>query len=737
LPAYLEITVADFRTKYGFITPNKELGADLTAAFAKRGSKEPQPGEVESWNESLPKLAEALHDADLDNLSMFIEFDLPPSNRCADVVLAGPGKTRNQPVYMVVELKQWTDFEVRQSDGKVLAGSGRGKAKWKTHPWKQVRNYREYLADAYGLLGKGYLYAAAYLHNATDDFMARLRSARGGAGADMFGASERDKFQKFLRQVFESSESPVPARSLRNARPRFSDSLLNRIHAEFDESGSDRFVLLGEQEEAYEEVVEAVHQAALQKKKAAVIVRGKPGTGKTAVAMRLAGEYFRNDLAVYYQVWHAAFREALIAHSGLRPSLAEQVFLSPRGEIVREHKAPMNIALSICDEAHRLEEWTKERKVQGTEPQIKDILATSDLHVFFIDDDQQVKMKEIGTVERLRTELEKLDVIVSEVELTTQFRSGGVEAYVDWTRKLVGLEDSPPERWRQREDFELWIAEWPGEVEQILQARISGKERYRITAGFCWPWPEESKGRGRVEIGNWRKDWNLKSGGSPDGPESKKWAWEKGGHRQVGCVHTSQGLEWEWTGVIIGPDLIWDGKRSVPVLENNLNLPNYAKDPEKRKKAEKLIRNAYYILMTRGQRGAVIYAEDSLLRAELRSLVEPLTLPLTAKEQQDLPRALNRLHPDFKATVDAFHRDGGPLARASVEYVPSYRTELAWREKRVAILPDALPDDDAKKAKQAYADAGWIAQRASDWDAADLLAALKAADTESANTTPS
>lgn len=726
MSAYLEISVAEFRSKYGF-APNKELGEELTAAFVKRGAKKPQPGEVQSWNESLPTLAEVLHDAGLENLSMFIEFDMPPSNRCADVLLAGPGKTPNQPVYMVVELKQWTEFEICQGNGKVLAGWGRGRRTWKTHPWKQVQNYKEYLADAYGLLGKGYLYAAVYLHNATDDFMARLRSARGGAGSDMFGKSERADFQKFLHQVFDTSHVHAPARSLRNARPRFSDSLLNRIHAEFDASGKDRFVLLGEQEEAYEEVVDTVHQAALEGKKAAVIVRGKPGTGKTAVAMRLAGEYFRNDLAVYYQVWHTAFREALIAHSGLRRGLAEQVFISPRGEIVREQKAPMNIALSICDEAHRLEERTKERSVQGTGPQIEDILSVSDLHVFFIDDDQQVKPKEIGTVERLRTDLEDQGVIVSEVELSTQFRSGGVEAYVDWTRRLVGLEDAPPERWRQREDFELWIAEWPGEVEQILQARTSGKERYRITAGFCWPWPDEKQGRGGVEIGNWRKDWNLKSRSS-DGPEAKKWAWERGGSAQVGCVHTAQGLEWEWTGVIIGPDLVWDGDGAVPVLEKNLDLPNYAKNPKQREKAMKLVRNAYYVLMTRGQRGAVIYAEDALLRAELRALVEPLTLPPTPKERQDLPRAMSRLDPEVRTTVDAFHHHGGPLARASVEYVPSHRSQLAWREKRVAILPDTLSSDDADKAEHAYADAGWIAHRQSDWDPDTLLAALKRDD---------
>lgn len=731
MSAYFERTASALLQEFSNTANDGRLGKVLTAKFKRRGAKKPQPGEVNSWNQSLPALARALDDAGLGNLTMFIEFTMPPSNRCADVILAGSGKEHGKPVYMVVELKQWTEFPVRQGDGMVDVSQDGEAPNWKMHPWKQVRNYMEYLADAYGVLGSGFLYGAAYLHNATDTFMSELRQVRGGAGSYMFGADEVGDFTSFLHRIFATGNTADAARLLRTARPRVSDGLLSRIQEEFRVDAKDRFVLLAEQKLAYEMVFDAVHEAALTGQKAAVIVRGKPGTGKTAVALKLAGEYFLSKRGVFYQVWHQAFREGLIAHSGLKRNVAERIFVSPRGKYVRTRQAPENIALSICDEAHRLEEWTRERSVQGVGPQIEDILAVTNVHVFFIDDDQQVKLKEIGSVERLRKELEDRNVLVSEIELTTQFRSGGVEAYVDWTRKLVGLEASPPERWQQREDFELWIAERPAEVEEILKERAGDDERYRITAGFCWKWSdkkdEDGIKRDFVRIGDWTRKWNLKTA-SEEGPKSMQWAWEKGGFEQIGCIHTSQGLEWEWTGIIIGPDLVWDGDGTVPVLEKNLDLPNYAGTPQKREKAMKLIRNAYYVLLTRGQRGAVIYAEDSRLRAALRSLVDPMPLPLNAKEEQDLSGAVSRLDPDVKATVNAFHRAGGPLARAQVEYVPSHRAHLAWREKRVAILPDTLSADEADVAKQAYAEAGWTARRQSDWDASSLLAALEAVD---------
>jgi uncharacterized protein len=722
LSALFDITANEFRDQFSNTRADGSFGRRLLQRTSELGRDQPEPGEVSAWNESLAALADALHEAGLGDLTMFIEFAMPPALEYADVILAGPGRAEDEPVYVLVELKQWTEFPVR-GDGKVDIDHREDEHNWKRHPWKQAVNYVDYLSDAYGLLKADRFYPVAFLHNATDSFMAALGKVRAGAGADMFGASEVDRFQKFLQHRFRAGSSTEAAGLLRRARVRQSETLLNRMDAEFDPTAQGRFVLLNEQQEAYELVAAAAERAELTGQKAAVIVHGRPGTGKTAVALKLAGSYFCSGKSVYYRVWHTAFREALIQHSGVPRKVANHVFISPRKKNATEAAMKLSADLSICDEAHRLEAHTITRSFRREEYQLDDILWASRVHVFFVDDDQQVTMTDIGTVERLEKDLKDRGIEVEKIELKTQFRNGGVAAYVHWVRCLVGLEDQQPEYWRQRDDFKVWIAEWPGEVEEILQSQRGEDDRYRMTAGYCWKWPTGKK-RGKVEIGQWSKFWNLRSAAS-DGPKAMKWAWDKNGEGQVGCVHTAQGLEWEWAGVIIGKDLVLQDGHIVPVLEENIDLPNYADDPEKRRIAEKLIRNAYYILLTRGMRGMVIYAQDEGLRNYLRSLVEPLALPLNTKEEDDLGKALGRVGPDIRTAIESVHESGAPRARSSMEYVPRHRSVLAWREQRVVILGDHLAPDEAQQWIDDYAAAGWEARQASNWDPEALQQALR------------
>ncbi|WP_460543860.1 DNA/RNA helicase domain-containing protein [Glycomyces halotolerans] len=720
MSALFDITAVGLLADFSDTRNDGSLGRLLTSRCKILGRKNPQPSEISAWNQSLPALAEELVAAGLGDVVLFIEFAMPPWREHADVILAGPGADHGRPVYTLVELKQWTDFEVRGRGG-VMAGFKRGKPASKPHPWEQATRHVAYLTELYAVLDRQYFQPMVFLHNATDDFMTRLRNVRHGLGSTMFGAGEKTALRSRLRQWYSTGSSAEAARLLRQARVRQSEVLLKRMDAEFDRTAKDRFVLLGEQWEAYQLVAEAAEQAALAERKAAVIVHGRPGTGKTAVALKLAGESFRQGRGVYYWVWQTAFREALVRHSGLTTNDAKQLFRSPREKKITERSMRLSADISICDEAHRLEKRTSLQSHRRETDQIDDILSTSMVHVFFVDDDQQVKMTEIGTVDRLREDLESRGVTVFEIELTTQVRSGGVKAYVDWVRRLVGLEPETPGLWEQREDFRLWVAEQPDEVERILHALAEERERYRITAGICWDSTDD--GYGSVTIGDWSRQWNLKKA-AEDGPEAKRWAWDTGGWRQIGCVHTAQGLEWEWAGAIIGRDLIWRGSHAVPVLENNTDLPSYRTREDDRRRAEKLLRNAYYILMTRGMRGMVIYAEDNLLRAELRSLVQPLPLPLGAEPEIKENRIFRNLPEQLIDVVHQVHGEGVSLPHMGIEYVPGHRSKLAWREQRVVILRDDLDPETAANAISAYGDAGWEARKASDWDADSLRSAL-------------
>jgi DUF2075 family protein/KaiC/GvpD/RAD55 family RecA-like ATPase len=721
LSSLLVVSASDLLDAYPNTRIDGLLGDVLKARCEALGRKSPQGTEIETWNESLPALAEQLRAAGLGHLVLFIEVAMHPFDEEADVIIAGAGHD-GRPYYTLVELKRWTEFEVLPS-GRVMAGSGRGKVKSKRHPADQAAAHTSVLSDLFAPLDPQYFIPVVLLHNATEHFMEQLEELSPVADPVMFGANGLPGFRKFMQARYGDGDATFAANLLNRARSRQPDVLFQRMDAEFDDTAGKRFALVGDQWEAYRLVSEAAETALSSGRPAAVIVRGKPGTGKTAVALKLAGEYFRRKQTPYYWTWQVAFREGLQKNSGLRTADAKRLFRSPRQKHVTADTMRLSAEISLCDEAHRLEEKTQLLSHRRKTPQIDDILWCSRVHVFFVDDDQQVAMKEIGTAAQLRRDLERNKVQVTEIELTTQVRSQGLNEYVDWVRRLVGIDPYEPRLWRQRDDFRIWIAEHPAEVDRILASQAEEDDRYRVTAGICWE--PDHKGFGDVVIGDWRKPWNLKKP-SEEGPVSTQWGWAKGGFRQLGCVHTAQGLDWEWAGVVIGPDLVRRDGRIETRLEENTDLPNYAspRDWEKRQKAEKLIRNAYYILMTRGIKGTVIYAQDNLLRQHLRSLVEPLSLPASAEPEDKWSRARAKLPQTMIDAVDKANDSGFGLPHVGLDYVPGHRSVLAWRDRLTAVLPDDLSTDQAAQAIQAYTDAGWVARQQADWDSGSLWEAL-------------
>jgi hypothetical protein len=168
------------------------------------------------------------------------------------------------------------------------------------------------------------------------------------------------------------------------------------------------------------------------------------------------------------------------------------------------------------------------------------------------------------------------------------------------------------------------LADSPEEMENILRARMTEGYSARISAGYCWPWSDSRNGLvDDVRIGNWARPWNVKGDRAVgDAPPSALWATLDGGFGQVGCVYTAQGFEYDWSGVIIGPDLVARNDRLVTVREAN-------KDPEFKKRSvtdlqyARHIRNIYKVLLTRGMVGTVVYAVDPETREFLAGLVPP------------------------------------------------------------------------------------------------------------------
>jgi hypothetical protein len=215
---------------------------------------------------------------------------------------------------------------------------------------------------------------------------------------------------------------------------------------------------------------------------------------------------------------------------------------------------------------------------------------------------------------------------VHTIALGEQYRCGGSLAYVSWVEHLLGLVEGGPRSWDGDERFLLAVADSPEELEQRIRAQAASGYSARLAAGYCWRWSDPRRDGTLVpdvQIGGWARPWNVKGdravGGAPPAP---LWSSDPNGIDQVGCVYTAQGFEYDWNGVIIGPDLVWRDGRFVSVRSAN-------RDPDFRNRStvsdaafDALVRNVYKVLLTRGMIGTVIYSTDAETRNALRALIQ-------------------------------------------------------------------------------------------------------------------
>jgi len=163
--------------------------------------------------------------------------------------------------------------------------------------------------------------------------------------------------------------------------------------------------------------------------------------------------------------------------------------------------------------------------------------------------------------------------------------------------------------WLSDGKFELRVAESITELEHYLERRQEDKYSSRMTAGFCWPWsdPVDDTLVNDVVVGDWTRPWNLKPEKRVKGiPSASLWASDPGGFGQVGCIHSAQGFEYDFNGVIFGPDLVWrNGQWLDQSSESQDGIVKRAEN------FGELARHTYRVLLTRGLIGCILYSTDS------------------------------------------------------------------------------------------------------------------------------
>ncbi|MFD9632616.1 DUF2075 domain-containing protein [Streptomyces violascens] len=622
----------------------------IEAHFSAKG-RAADKGDVASWNNSIPVVVRALLDCGLDEVEVQVEVDLPHTNSAVDLVLCGRHPGTGQDSYLAVELKQVRHATV-DPRCPIAVDLGFGDGKNKLHPVRQVQRYCEYMVRYLPHLrdSEDPLMGVVLLHNARDTDVEALFGLPETDHGFLYTLDDLNRFRRVLTSRFTTASGKRAASALKHAR-RAPLLKVTDVARQRSVTGGG-LTLLDEQYVAFDRITRHLEKTAPdpdfdlfydadhahrpapdQGGKRVYILRGGPGSGKSAVALELQRSLgLKGREAVLASGSHAyteTLREIMLGtarHGQLAAKRAAGLRLYRYFNSFSD-TPPDGIDVLICDEAHRMRRsstyrWTRKDRRDDERPQAIDLIKAARVPIFLLDDHQSIRPDEVGTADYLKKLAEENGCTVEVTDLEGTFRAGGSKRYQRWVQQLLGLGASDPVAWRPDGRMEVLLADSPEQMHQFIQARGREGSTARITAGFCWPWsnPDGKQLVDDVRIGGWSMPWNVKPEQSvPDAPKSDLWSTDPRGIEQVGCVYTAQTFEYDWNGVIIGPDLLFrDGKFTVSRAGSR--DPAFT-SPVDDDIVTRCVRNAYHVLLTRGVIGTVVYAVDPATHNELRRLI--------------------------------------------------------------------------------------------------------------------
>ncbi len=540
---------------------------------------------------------------------------------------------------MAIELKQWS--QVARPRPEVVDGlctacrrAGPGTlceecaldrvyfdsyGKHKKHPAVQVYDNMLALKTHHSMFDDRYvnLAGASYLHNLKAPEFQWIRNVSPRHGIPTFTARFPRELEDFLRDNF-SVESGAGAAEALLGRRRTSSLIESDIGAVV--TGHAQFSLVENQLTAVASVTEALASSSRAGAKKVFVISGRAGSGKSLVGLTLLGQTLNAGHQACYVSGGVASRETFKrASRGRRSAFATL-------NSIADNRTANAFDLILCDEAHRL----TERPMKGSysmrpgESSVSVVVTRAKVPVFFIDGDQRLFSDEVWSPEALIREVRGLGAEVVPISLDRVLRAVGSSTYDTWIQRLLAGDPLPwkPDDGEDPEPFQLCYADSAATMERFLREKEHKGESARISAGICWKWEDRSGTDPEVtpEPG-WARPWNAgDQHDTPGVPKRRFWATESGGFEQIGCVHTAQGLEYEWGGVIMGPDLTWDGSRWQVHREHVLSKASRIRDDGDLARA---IRNAYGVLMTRSIRGTVLYSVDPATRRLFADLGVP------------------------------------------------------------------------------------------------------------------
>lgn len=597
-------------TKQGFI--NDVLGGcvdtKILASYVKEIGHSTSTREQESWRYSMEYMKNVIDDPEIpDDSGVAIEYVIRQTSKRIDFILTGKND-KERRIAIIIELKQWSKgVHTTEKDGVVNADFYGGET---NHPSYQAWSYATLLEDYNSSVEEKNisLIPCAYLHNyeqdnvITNDFYKEYILK-----APVFLKHERVDLQTFIKTHLKHGDNLETLFAIENGKIRPSKSLADSLSSMLN--GNKEFVLIDDQKIVFETALELEKKSSATNKNV-LIIEGGPGTGKSVVAINLLTELNKRRRVTFYVTKNSAPREVyqVMLTGKFTKSRISNLF-SSSGSF---YDVDANVFDSlIVDEAHRLNAKSGLFSNLG-ENQVKELVNAAKFSVFFIDEDQKVTLKDIGTKEEIIFWANKFGAKVHNQVLASQFRCNGSDGYLAWIDNILQIRHTANES-LEGINYDFAVFDGPAIIHREIISKNLANNKSRMVAGYCWNWISKNNPELKdIVIGDYSATWNLSLHG-------QAWIIHPDSVREVGCIHTCQGLELDYVGVIIGPDLIvrngeviTDATKRASTDQslkgiNKLRKANYE---EAKFKADKIIKNTYRTLMTRGRMGCYVYSTD-------------------------------------------------------------------------------------------------------------------------------
>jgi hypothetical protein len=620
--------LAYLATKVDFLAQAPEI-EDRIRDAVKRGLGLNVPigsPEYQSWHNSLGNaMFHVVNSPEIpDNAGVAVEYRINGRRQRIDFIIAGTNY-RGEKNVVIVELKQWTRVEHSDLRDCVRTAVGGG-MRDQQHPSYQAWSYARQMMDFYEVVqtqGIG-VRPCAYLHNCDDRSVLQANDQyENVVKAPLFLKGEHLQLRQHILDHIVDGPGVAMLQEVDESRMRPGKQLVEALSSMM--KGNDEFALVDDQKLVLETILD-IERKTLNGEKSTIIVRGGPGTGKSLIAVNGLVRLLKENKNARYVSKNAAPRrvyEAKLKGSMRTAEIAELFVSSDAFRDVTE----VAYDVLLVDEAHRL---TEKGGLFGNlgENQIAEAINCTRVAVFFVDEDQKVTWRDIGDVAEIEHWASETGSTTHHLDLFAQFRCAGSDEYLRWLDQLLGISEQPSVELRAT-NYDFQVASTPSNLRDHIVDKNVSNNRSRLVAGYCWNWVSKKDPQLKdivFEGTDFAMKWNLATDGST-------WMIAPKSVNQVGCIHTCQGLECDYVGVIIGPDLIYrNGElvtdpfaraRTDQSLKGFKSL--YKQDPDRAlARADILIRNTYRTLMSRGMNGCYVYSTDPDTQRYFLDLLSPL-----------------------------------------------------------------------------------------------------------------